>query len=352
MSEPESPSSTDRVSLVIPAKNAASTLRPCLDAVAPLVAEGALEEILLVDDGSTDDTAAIAAEYPVRVLRTGGIGRGGARNLGWREVRSPLIWFIDSDCVAEPDALALLRPPMADPKVAAVGGSYGNMRPESLIACLIHEEIVERHRVMPSEVDFLATFNVLYRRSVLAAVGGFNERYLRAQDAELAFRVKAHGETLRFEARSRVKHFHSRSLPGYLRAQRHQGYWRVWLYFDYPGRAGGDAYSGGTDHIQPPLAMVVLGCLPLAAAPLLFPAVPWLGAALPALAATAALAASQIPMTTRLVRATGQTRYLLFAPFSFLRAFYRGIGMTHGVLAVLRNRILPTDAASTGQPSE
>ena len=134
-----------------------------------------MTEIVFVDDGSTDETPHIAARYPVTVLTGKGQGPGAARNLGWRATECELIWFIDSDCVAEPDALEKLLPHLNDPEVAGVGGSYANLYPESLVASLIHEEIVARHRRMRREVNFLATFNVIYRRSVLSALSGYNE---------------------------------------------------------------------------------------------------------------------------------------------------------------------------------
>ena len=97
--------STESVSLVVPGRNCASTVRQCLSAVAPLLDGGRLGEIIFVDDGSTDETANIVAEFPVTYVKGSGRGSGAARNLGWREARHPLVWFIDADCVTEPDAL-------------------------------------------------------------------------------------------------------------------------------------------------------------------------------------------------------------------------------------------------------
>ena len=153
--------SAAQVSLVIPGRDCARTVRQCLEAVVPLLEGSPLDEIIFVDDGSKDNTAAIVAESPVTCLAGAGTGAGAARNIGWRAAKHPLIWFVDSDCVAEPEALTRLLPHLEDPHVGGVGGSYGIMTAESLLACLIHEEIVERHLRMPKRVNFLATFNVL-----------------------------------------------------------------------------------------------------------------------------------------------------------------------------------------------
>lgn len=321
----------ERVSLVIPGRNCQGTIRQCLAAAVPLLGDrdSRLGEILFVDDGSTDATPQIVGEFPVTLVAGSGRGPGAARNLGWRKSKNPLVWFVDSDCVCEPDSLRRLLPHMNDPKVGGVSGSYGIMNPESLLACLIHEEIIERHRRMPARVDFLATFNVLYRRAALEQVGGFDERYLKAQDAELSFRVMQAGYDLRFELSSRVKHHHESRWLKYLRTQRHQGHWRFYLHTTYPRHITGDSYSSAIDHVQPPLAM-----LSLAALALVF--VPWGWLAASALLLLLLLA--QLPLTVRLIMRLRQSRYLLFAVMSFVRAYWRGIGMMQGMLAYLLGR--------------
>ena len=108
---------------------------------------------------------------------------------------------------------------------------------------------------MDREVDFLATFNVIYRRTILEELEGFDERYLKAQDAELSFRTRAAGHRLHFEMESVVDHYHEQRLRSYLKTQRQQGYWRVWLHLEHPGHAAKNSYSGALDHLQPMVAM-------------------------------------------------------------------------------------------------
>jgi hypothetical protein len=185
---------------------------------------------------------------------------------------------------------------------------------------------------MPRHVDYLATFNVLYRRTVLEALNGFDERLMTGEDTDLSWRVLAMGYQLGFEMASRVRHHHPTRWRPYLRTQGRHGYSRVLLYRTHRRRAKGDSYSGLVDHVQPPLAMLALASLPLLA----FGPTRW-GPAIP----FGLLALAQIPMTARLVRRTGQARYLLFAVMSFLRTFWRGVGMTIGVLDTLRGGLKP-----------
>ncbi len=326
------------VTLVIPGRNCASTLEACLASVIGLLQSptSPLAEVLFIDDGSTDETPAIAQKFNITYVKGEGKGPGAARNLGWRRAQNELVWFIDSDTVAAADALDLLVPHMEDPKVGGVSGSYDNAVPESLLACLIHEEIIERHLAMPTEVNFLATFNVIYRREILRELDGFDERYLKAQDAEFSFRVLELGKKLHFEFRSKVAHHHVTQLRKYLRVQRHQGFWRVYLHLEHEGHSTGDSYSSLLDHIQPPLAMLCLAMVPFVIWN--FPRLSFLTPSLLLNILLGILFLLQLPLTLRLVKRNKQLRYLAFAPMSFIRAFARGIGMSLGTCHYLLSK--------------
>lgn len=315
---------TADVTVIVPARDAARTVDECLDALVAIRdrPDSSLARILLVDDGSRDDTATRARERGIEVLNSGGRGAGAARNVGIAAASTPLIWFVDVDCVARPDALDWLRPHLEPPGVAGAGGTYGIADDASLLERLIHEEIKVRHDRMPEDVDFLATFDVLYRRSVLDDLGGFDVRYLKGQDADLAFRAIEAGHRLRFERRSEVRHHHADRLGRYLKVQRQQGYWRVALHLEHRGR-GGNSYSGPLDHLQPFVAAGLLASLPLAIW------WPW-GAGVPLLAAVLLLL-MQIPMTMSMVRRAGSGMWW-FLGLGWIRAIWRAVGLAQGVI--------------------
>lgn len=322
------------VTAVIPGRDSAATLERCLTSLVAIAKrpDSPLREIIFVNDGSTDDTATIAARFPVRVFATRGEGAGAARNAGWRAATTNWIWFVDSDCVARPDALDHLIAHATDAEVGGISGTYDNLHPESLLACLIHEEIAARHARMPRVVNFLAGFNVLYRRAILERVGGFDPRYQRAQDAELSFRVQAAGLKLHFEPRSRVGHHHPTRWLKYFNNQRKQGYWRAWLHLTHPSHNRGDSYSSLLDHIQPPLALVVCVAFVVSLVAFAF------GLAWPGLLASVLLlgyVVAHVPLTLRLIRRTRSSRYLAFLPMSMARSVYRAVGLAQGVLALL-----------------
>jgi len=296
-----------------------------------LYEQGLLKEIILVDDGSTDNSSQIAHNFPVRVIQGQGRGPSHARNLGWRACQTPWVWFIDSDCVAEKDALALLLSHTESTEVAGVGGSYGNMFPESLLASLIHEEIVVRHRSMPSDVNFLGTFNALYKRRVLEEVGGFDETMEMSEDADLAYRIIQLGYRLKFELNSRVKHHHPTALFAYLKKQGQHGYWRALVYARHEHRMSGDNYTSALDNFQPVLVLVAVALCP-------FISIVW-----PLeLTLLAALLGAQLPMTLRMINNTCSARYLAFAPLGFVRSFFRTGGVVLGYLDLGKRALMPT----------
>ncbi|HWP35432.1 MAG TPA: glycosyltransferase family 2 protein, partial [Thermodesulfobacteriota bacterium] len=111
------------MSVIIPAYNAAPFLAEAIESALAEATAGV--EILVVDDGSTDETPAIAARYAPRVgtVRIGGGGPGRARNAGLAQTRAPLVAFLDADDRWLPGSLARRRRALeAAPEAALVHG--------------------------------------------------------------------------------------------------------------------------------------------------------------------------------------------------------------------------------------
>jgi len=334
------------VTLVIPGRNCANTIAQCLNAAVPLLNGPLLKEIVFVNDGSTDNTDSVVAQYSVRVVNGKGKGPAAARNLGLKETTTRFVWFIDSDCVVVPDALEILYQHLGESDTIGVGGSYLNSNPDSLLSCLIHEEIILRHRKMSKFVDYLASFNILFRKDMLIELGGFNERFRTAEDAELSYRVRQSGYQIQFDMNSKVGHFHPTDLKAYLVTQFRHGFWRVFLYLAFPSHAGGDSYSGISDHVQPVLAGLTIALFLPA---LVVPSVWTLAALLNLLIVAAAL-----PTTVELCRQTSSNNYLLYLPLSLVRAYARAGGMiagaVHSVREILRKRLGDTEEIDAPTP--
>lgn len=312
------------VSIVIPAYNAASTLDECLDAC--LQQSHADTEIIVVDDGSSDDTPSIAQAHSVRYIRQKNSGPAAARNLGAREAGGEIVAFTDSDCVPDPDWIERLLAGFSE-GVVGVGGTYDIRNDSSLLARLIHEEIVVRHERFRGEVDFLGSFNVAYRKGAFDAVSGFDESftYASAEDNDLAYRLQDEGGSLRFVHDARVAHYHPTRLLPYLRTQMRHGFWRMKLYAKHPRRGTGDHYAGLGELLGPPLSLLLVAGI--IALPLLHNAAFSIGLVFFAAAYGTLTASIERALAHRL----GARRGIIFRGVTILRDIARGLGLVGGV---------------------
>jgi glycosyltransferase involved in cell wall biosynthesis len=209
------------VSCIVPCRNAQAYLA---QAIASAVAEGA-DEIIIVDDGSADDSAAVAeaAVGPVRLLRQAKLGAAAARNAGLAVARHDLIAFLDADDLWQTGSLALLRTVLAaDPKLDAVYGHTRQFYSPEL-------DVMARKRLAcPSGSLAAPTFgSVLLRRSVFARIGSFNvnlkvgemfEFMARFADAGLAITCVPDTVRLRRIHSSNMMHPDGAAANGYPRA--------------------------------------------------------------------------------------------------------------------------------------
>ncbi len=153
-------------------------------------------ELILVDDRPAG--APLRPERPglppVRVVRTGGGGPARARNLGWRTARTDWIAFLDDDVVPDPDWYQRLEQDLAA-LPSDVAGSQGRVRVP--LPGDRRPTDWERGTAGLATSSWI-TADLAYRRAVLAAVGGFDERFPRAfrEDSDLALRVMDTGARL------------------------------------------------------------------------------------------------------------------------------------------------------------
>ncbi len=250
-----------KVSVVIPAYNAARTIG---EAVAHSLSQtkGSLQvELIVVDDGSTDDTAAVAESAGATVIRQRNAGPAAARNRGWKSATGTFICFTDSDCIPAADWLENLLDGFTDSQVGAVAGSYEIANPSSWLARWVHQEIMERHKRMPSFIRAFGSYNVAIPRHVLQATGGFDPVYRRAsgEDNDLSYRIIKKGWRIAFRPQAKVAHFHPEKLWRYFMEQYRHGFWRAKLYKAHPDMTGGDDYTRVRDRIEPILVLGILG---------------------------------------------------------------------------------------------
>jgi glycosyltransferase involved in cell wall biosynthesis len=225
----------EKVSVYIPAYNAAEFLSRAIDGL--LAQTPPANEIVVIDDGSRDATAEIAARYPevTLVRHAQNSGLGAARNTGFRTARNELVASLDADCVPNPGWLAGLARHFDDPKLAGVGGRLieGDQR-----------TLADRWRSahMPQEWGnrslrnprFLFGCNNIFRKAAVLEAGGYDEAMrTNGEDTDLSQRLRDKGWDLLYDPEPRAVHLRHDTMRSIL-----DTYWRWW-------RFGVRAYANG-----------------------------------------------------------------------------------------------------------
>ena len=197
------------LSVAIPARNAVDTLPRCLESLRRSAARDF--ELIVVDDGSTDDTAHVARRFGATVVRHEvPVGPAAARNAGAKAARAEVVLFLDADVVVAEDAVSRVVAAFdKDPGLGALFGSYDASpaagRFVSDYRNLLHHFIHQNSR--DDSESFWAGCGAV-RRSVLLSLGGFDERYRRPsiEDIEFGGRVSQAGHRIRLDKRLQCTH--------------------------------------------------------------------------------------------------------------------------------------------------
>jgi glycosyltransferase involved in cell wall biosynthesis len=262
-----------KVSIIIPALNASKTIQACLAACAQQVLPAAVQtEIILVDDGSTDDTAELAQAFDIRLLRhKTARGAAAARNTGIAVAEGEVILFTDADCVPRQNWVAEMIRPFTNPTVIGAKGIYATNQPQ-LTARFVQIEYEDKYDLLRQQphIDFIDTYSAAYRAEVLRACGGFDERIRYVEDQDLSFRLAEQGHVMVFQPTAVVSHHHSDSLWRYVRKKFMIGYWKSQIMRRYPRRAVKDSHTPQVLKLQ--MGLVALTLASLAISPFFPPA--------------------------------------------------------------------------------
>ncbi|MET8160519.1 glycosyltransferase family 2 protein [Sphaerisporangium sp. NPDC005289] len=312
------------VSAIVPNYNYAASLELCLRALQEQTYRPI--ELIVVDDGSTDDSVEVARRLGVRVVRTErNMGVAGARNLGVAHATGEILVFVDSDVAAYPDSVEVaVRMLDGDPGLGAVCSIHD---PEPLI----RDSLVEEYRALQyyywtvsseGPISFLFPALVAMPRRVYDEIGPFNTELRETEEVDYGHRLTQRYEMVLTTA-VRSRHDHDDKLFKLLRKLYRRGRARVPLYaqrrrfvrgFETGSRAGGSL-----------AALAALAAVPVAV--LLGPA----GAALPALALAVSLLAD-LGMYRFVLRRRGPSFLLYFGAVHFLVNVTIAAGVAAGVV--------------------
>ncbi len=249
------------VTVIVPAYNARATLQRCLDALRNQTYPQDLRRVIVVDDGSTDDTRKIAEKSGVKVLVQPNKGPAAARNLGAREAQSEIILFTDSDCEPLHDWIAEMVAPFSDRGVAGAKGFYVTNQ-SSLTARFVQAEYETKYKglMLRDSIDFIDTHAAAYRRDLFLENGGFDTSYkgATAEDVEFSYRLSARGFKMVPARNARVLHRHPENIGDYFRKKCRYAYWRAVTWQKHPEKAIGDSYTPNAQKLEVMLSPILV----------------------------------------------------------------------------------------------
>jgi len=327
-------------SIIIPTFNGAARIGHCLEALLPQIA-GKDVEILVVDDGSTDNLAKVVGSYPeVRLISQANAGPATARNRGAHEAKGRILLFTDDDCIPMPDWLEAMLGCFNDQEVVGAKGVY-RTRQRSITARFVQIEYEDKYRMMAGlpSIDFVDTYSAGFIRDRFQEMKGYDTSFpvACAEDIELSYRMSARGWKMKFVPGAIVYHTHPPSLSSYLKKKYKFAFWRMLAVRKNPGKGVKDSHTPQVMKLQ-----------------LLFPAVFVAAIAFDLVVrwkvplsafVVAAFLLSTVPFTLRAAKKDlliGLLSPLLLAA----RACAQFLGVAAGMIYVIRN---PTDETVTAR---
>jgi GT2 family glycosyltransferase len=221
----EVPFPTDRawpkVSVVVCCYNGESTLEDCLGGLERL--EYPNFEVIVVDDGSTDTTAAITQQHQqFQLIQTDNQGLSAARNVGLAAATGDVVAYLDADAWPDPHWLHYLVATFETTDHACVGGP--NLPPSGdgdLADCVAHAPGGPDHVLLSDhEAEHVPGCNMAFRTTALREVGGFDARFrVAGDDVDICWRIRERGGTIGFSPAAVVWHHRRDSLRAYWKQQ-------------------------------------------------------------------------------------------------------------------------------------
>jgi len=183
-----------QASVIVPVRNGERTLRRTLQAIFASRGVGELE-VIVVDDGSSDSTAAIASSFSCKVICAGqGAGPAAARNRGAQVASGPKLIFVDADVFVRPDTLSLLLNALD-----AWPAAFATYDPEpvtrNFATLLYHALSCLSLRDTGEQTPVFYSYCASIRKDLFLRMGGFDTSFTSAtfEDMELGWRLAAHG---------------------------------------------------------------------------------------------------------------------------------------------------------------
>lgn len=207
------------ISVIIPVYNGAKTISQTVECLLRQSLKPA--EIIVVDDGSTDETPSVLRGFDgeITVLSQSNSGPASARNHGVKVAKGDFAAFTDSDCLPDKDWLFNLALGFDNERIAGVGGVV-----RSAVQGLTGEYVDAIRLLDPQpdesgEIPYLITANACFRREVLIEAGLFNQRFRKpgGEEPDVCLRIRKLGYEFRFAEQALIHHHHRQTIGSLLK---------------------------------------------------------------------------------------------------------------------------------------
>jgi len=208
-------------SVIIPAKNEQEYLPACLGSLSQLDYPQEAYEVLVVDNGSTDNTVEIAKQYGAKVFVQPELTIAGLRNFGAGQAQGRCLVFLDADCTVAPDWLTTASLWLDQSDVCCFGSPPES--PENGTWVQKTWYIVRCKQDMVEEVEWLESMNMFVRKEIFARINGFDETLTTCEDYDLSLRLRKHGRIVADKRIRAIHHGEAATLGHFYRKERWRG---------------------------------------------------------------------------------------------------------------------------------
>lgn len=250
------------ISAIVTVYNKQNTIAKTLESLLSQPVD--FKEIIVIDDGSVDDSAKIvrklADKYKnIKYVFQNNQGVARSLNVGLKMTNTNFVAVLDGDVTLHENWLSKLMPYFENEEVGAVSGLTNTMNPKNPWAALAGYNVEFRQsRIKGEIIDHLSTTNVIYRKSVLDKIGLFDPEFRYGQDNEVSYRIAAAGYKLILSKKTFCLHFWPESFMGFMKQRMHGALARVMLVKKYPKRLAGDKVSSLRYFLELPLGLAFL----------------------------------------------------------------------------------------------
>lgn len=209
-----------KVTLAVAAYNSVSTIASCVESL--LRTEYPDKEIIVVDDGSVDETLSILKKYPVTVLHQDHAGVSAGRDNAFRHATGDIIAYTDSDCEVDKQWITELIKPFSDPQVGATTGRTIFHTDDHCTSWIRSLDIEERYNKRNTYTGLANGTNCAIRKIILEEISGFDPEWFHAEDTEVSYRIVQKGYKIYYQSSAIVRHVPEGDWKSYLR-KRYRG---------------------------------------------------------------------------------------------------------------------------------